>query len=64
MNTETLTQKQLNALELTVRELLTIMSKSNLQHEALAEALRQFEAELGEARRKRFDSIYPEFSGY
>ena len=61
MNFENIPQKHMNELELLVRELLAVMRKAKLQNESLEQALRQFEQELEDARRKRFDTANPEY---
>jgi flagellar biosynthesis/type III secretory pathway chaperone len=64
MNLEPVSQKHLNELELHIRELLLLMRKANLHNEPIAKALYQFEVEVGQVRRDRFDAANPEYSGY
>ena len=64
MNLETISPKHLNELEHQVRELLTIMRKASLQGEPLAKSLQEFEHEVGQVRRSRFDAANPEYTGY
>ena len=64
MEFEDLTQKQLNELELRVRELLTTMRKLKLRNEPVAATLTALEAELGQARRERFDEKNTEYHTY
>jgi Zn-dependent M16 (insulinase) family peptidase len=64
MNFENVPQKHMNELELLVRELLAVMRKAKLQNESLEQALRQFEQELEDARRKRFDAVNSEYHTY
>ena len=64
MNFENVTQKQMNELELLVRDLLAAMRKAKLQNEPLEESLRLFEQELEDVRRKRFDKANPEYHTY
>lgn len=60
MNLEHLTPKQLGELEIQVQELLKLMHKGKLQHEALTQLLQQFEGDLSQLRRIRFDGANPE----
>jgi hypothetical protein len=64
VNLENVTPKQLNDLELTIRELLLIMRKANLHNEPIAASLYQLELEVGQVRRDRFDTANPEYKGY
>ena len=64
MNLENIPQKQLGELERLTREIQVALRKAKLQDEPLLEALRLFEQELGETRRKRFDNTNPEYRGY
>ena len=64
MNLENIPQKQLSELERLTREIQVALRKAKLQDEPLLEALRLFEQELGETRRKRFDNTNPEYRGY
>jgi len=64
MNLETVTNKQLNELELCVRELLATIRKAKIQNEPLVELLKLFEQELGEVRRDRFDATNTEYHTY
>lgn len=64
MSFETISRKDLNELELRVRELLVIMKKTKLQDDPRINALKSLEQELGDVRRKRFDEANPEFQGY
>ncbi len=64
MNLDTVSQKHLNELELRIRELLLVMRKANLHNEPIAKALGEFEVQVGQVRRDRFDAANPEYSGY
>ena len=64
MNLETVSPKHLNEMEHLVRELLAVMRKASLQGEPLAKSLQEFEHEVGQVRRSRFDAANPEYSGY
>lgn len=64
MHLEEISQQHLNELEHSVRSLLSLMRKSKLHHEPVAELLRQLEAEIAEVRRARFDEANPEYHGY
>ena len=64
MNLETISRKQLNELESRVRELLVTMRKAKLQYDPVAESLKSFEQELGNARRERFDAENLEYGTF
>ncbi len=64
MNLDSVTPKNLNEIETLVRELLLVMRKANLQNEPLSKALHDFEIEVGQVRRERFDASNPEYTGY
>ena len=64
MNLEHIPQKQLNELERLAREIQVALRKAKLQDDPLLESLRQFENELSEMRRKRFDAANSEYRGY
>jgi hypothetical protein len=64
MDLENVSIKQANELELLVKELLASMRKAKLNHRPLVEELQLFEQELGDTRRKRFDTAHPEYKSY
>jgi len=64
MQLDSVSSKHLNELEQSVRDLQLLMRKANLQNEPIAKAIYEFEVELGQARRARFDAANPEYSGY
>jgi hypothetical protein len=64
MNFENVPQKHMSEMELLTRKLLAVMRKAKLQNESLEEALRLFEQELEDARRKRFDTANSEYRTY
>ncbi len=64
MNLDTVSSKHLNELEGLVRELQLVMRKASLHNEPLAKSLHEFELELGQVRRARFDAANPEYIGY
>jgi hypothetical protein len=64
MDLDTISAKHLNELEHSLRELLLVMRKAHLQNEPLAKSLHEFEFELGQIRRRRFDAANPEYTGY
>lgn len=64
MDLESLSQKQLNQLELCVRELLAAMRKARVHDEPLVTSLKVFEDTLAKIRRERFDAANSEFSSY
>lgn len=64
MDLEAVSQKHLNELEVRITELLLLMKKAKVQNEPMIAMLRQFETELGQARRDRYDGITKEYSGY
>ena len=64
MQLDSVSSKHLNELEQMVRDLQSLMRKANLQNEPLAKAIYDFEVELGQARRARFDAANPEYVGY
>lgn len=61
MNLETVSSKHINELEILVKELLAAMRKANLEKDSLGENLRQFNQELEDTRRQRFDNQHPEY---
>ncbi|HVU10126.1 MAG TPA: hypothetical protein VHD90_02565 [Phototrophicaceae bacterium] len=64
MDLESISTKQLNEVERLVRELQIAMRKASLQNEPLAKSLYEFETQIGEVRRARFDRANPEYTGY
>ena len=64
MNFENVPNKHMNELELLTRKLLVAMRKAKLQNESLEQALRSFEQELEDTRRKRFDTANSEYHTY
>lgn len=64
MDLESVSQKHLNELEVRITELLLLMKKAKVQNETMIAMLRQFESELGQARRDRYDGMTKEYSGY
>ncbi len=60
MDLDTVSTKHINELENLVKDLLTAMRKAKLQKDPLGEQLRQFEQELGDVRRQRFDAANPD----
>lgn len=64
MNLEAISPKQLNELEHSLQELLTNLRKVHLQNEPLAKSLQEFEHELAQVRRRRFDAANPEYRSY
>jgi hypothetical protein len=63
-NLDAISTKNLNEMERLTRELMAVIRKSKLENEALVEALRQFEIEVGNLRRVRFDAANPEYHAY
>jgi hypothetical protein len=55
LNLEALTAKQLNDLELRLRDLLEVLRKAKLHNTSVMDSLRQLEDTLSETRRRRFD---------
>ena len=64
MDFEGLSKKQMNELELRVRELLTTMRKLKLRDEPIVASLNALEQELGKARREQFDAKNSEYHTY
>ena len=64
MDLESVSPKNLNELEHLLRELQVVMRKANLHNEPIAKALYEFEVQVGQMRRDRFDAANPEYSGY
>jgi len=64
MELDAVPRKKLNEIEITVTSLIAMMRKAKLHEEPLAKSLVQFEKELGEVRRKRFEESTPEYRGY
>jgi hypothetical protein len=64
MDLESVSSKNLNELEHLLRELQVVMRKANLHNEPIAKSLYEFELEVGQMRRDRFDAANPEYSGY
>jgi hypothetical protein len=64
MDLENVSQKHLNELELSLRELLILMRKAKLHNEPLAESLHLLELEIGNIRRSRFDEANSKYNGY
>ncbi len=64
MDLNAVSPKHLNELEVMLRELLALMRKANLHDEPIAKSLQEFEHEVGQLRRARFDAANPEYTGY
>lgn len=64
MNLENVPQKNLNELERLAREMQLLLRKSKLNNEPLAKLLSEFEAELSQLRRERFDAANPKYHSY
>jgi septal ring factor EnvC (AmiA/AmiB activator) len=64
MNLEHVSQKQIVEIERLVGELLASLRKSKIQHETLTQSLQDFQKELGNLRRERFDAANPEYHSY
>lgn len=64
MQLETVSSKHINDLERLALELQQALRKAGLQNEPFAKALHDFEDELGQARRARFDAANSEYPGY
>lgn len=64
MQLETVSSKYINELEQLVRDLQLVIRKAGLQNEPVAKTLHEFEVELGQARRTRFDAANPDYVGY
>ncbi len=64
MKLENVSKKHLNDMEIKVIGLIEIMRRSKLSDDPVFETLRQFEKELGDVRRKRFEETTPEYKGY
>ena len=64
MQLETVSSQYINELEQLVTELQLVMRKAGLRNEPMAHSLRDFEVELGQARRARFDAANAEYVGY
>jgi hypothetical protein len=64
MNLESVSQKNLNELERLAREMQLLLRKSKLNNEPLAKLLSEFEAELSQLRRERFDAANPKYHSY
>lgn len=64
MQLDTVSSKHINDLEQLVRELQVALRKAGLQNEPVSQTLHDFEVELGQARRARFDAANPQYVGY
>jgi hypothetical protein len=64
MNLETISRKQLNALEQQTRQLLGTLKSAKLQSEPLFESLQQLARELEQVRHERFDETNSEYHTY
>ncbi len=64
MKFENVSKKHLNDMETKVIGLIEVMRRAKLTDDPLFETLRQFEKELGDVRRKRFEESTPEYKGY
>lgn len=64
MNLEKISRKQLNDMEIRVRELLKLMRRAKMHDEPVTELLAELEQTLADARRKRFEEENPEYQGY
>ena len=64
MKLENVSRKHLNDMETKVIGLMEVMRRAKLSDDPLYTTLRQFEKELGDIRRKRFDETTPQYKGY
>lgn len=64
MSFESVSPKHLNEIEQLTRELLTVLRKASLQNAPVVAALQQFENEVAQERRQRFDAVNPEYIGF
>ncbi len=64
MQLETVASKHINDLEQLAHELQQMLRKAGLQNEPFAKLLHDFENELGQARRARFDAANSQYAGY
>ncbi|MCC6612733.1 MAG: hypothetical protein IT320_04595 [Anaerolineae bacterium] len=64
MKIDSLSQHQLNELELKLKDLLAVLRKAKLYEDPLVEELRALELEVAELRRQRFDVSNPEYRGF
>ena len=64
MNLADVSSKHISELEQLVSQALLTMRKAKLSSEPIYVSLQEFEQELGEARRARFDNDNTEYSGY
>ncbi|MFN8380247.1 MAG: hypothetical protein U0452_16430 [Anaerolineae bacterium] len=64
MQLENVSSKLINELEQLAQELQQVLRKAGLQNDPFAKALHDFEDELGQARRARFDAANSEYAGY
>lgn len=64
MNLESISPKQISEIEQLVSNLLNSMRKAKLNEDQIYVMLQQFEKELGEMRRQRYDEKHSEYSSY
>jgi biotin-(acetyl-CoA carboxylase) ligase len=64
MNLETMSAKQISDIEQQVTNLINNMRKAKLNEEPIFALLQQFEKELSEIRRRRFDEKHSQYSSY
>ena len=64
MDLDSVSQKRFNELEQITTQLLKTMHSAKLQDSSLYPSLQEFERELGDARRKRYDSNNTAYQGY
>ena len=64
MQLETVSSKHINDLEQLALELMNVLRKAGLHNEPFAKGLHDFEDELGQARRARFDAANSEYASY
>ncbi len=64
MNLEAMSSKQISDIEQQVSNLINNMRKAKLNEEPIYAMLQQFERELSEIRRRRFDEKQSEYSSY
>lgn len=61
---EGLSQKQMSELETQVINLLVTLRKTKLQNHPAAVVLKEFEQQLGDNRRERFERASSDYAGY
>jgi hypothetical protein len=64
MNLDTLNTNHRNEIEQLITKLLATMRKAKVTDDPIYHSLQKFEQELGEARRRIFDSDQSEYFGY